>query len=154
MNPRLRLTELVDDSSTNALWNHEWTVCYNSRRTYERPPQPPVRVLVCFISCHAMDYSASIRSHANVCQFRSYQSVVSDTRPANRMLATRCPVIDVHSDFTIPAFNRHFTILWRIEMLLGNTTILENRSSVFYLFCAHNNSASVFSVRWVRAKWL
>jgi hypothetical protein len=35
--------------------------------------------------CPAMDYSASTHCHANACQFRSDQSVVSDTRPANRV---------------------------------------------------------------------
>jgi hypothetical protein len=47
--------------------------------------------------CLATDYSASTRCHANVCQFRNNQSVVSDTRPANRVLASRRPAMDVHS---------------------------------------------------------
>jgi hypothetical protein len=65
--------------------------------------------------CPAMNYSASTHCHVNAYQFRSDQSVVSDTRPANR-----CPAVDVYSDFTTPAFSRHVTISKNTEIFTVN----------------------------------
>jgi hypothetical protein len=61
--------------------------------------------------------------------------------------------INMISDGTASVVKTNSKVLWGIEKLIGNATILENRSCVFYVVCERNKSGGVFSVRWVRAKW-